>query len=105
MADRTSAGIFGELLCAAEEQGHVTAVDLWEMAKCYDFHPCQMGCDEVLENLGLLRQCDNKECPEYDEEEHGGGIYVYGPTGTECDECFEVPECDSPGKRLAPEAE
>lgn len=29
---------------------------LWEMRKKYDFHPCQMECNEALETLGLAKK-------------------------------------------------
>lgn len=72
MADRTSAEIFGsifELLAEDPTDHHKNlARKFWRMSDRYDFHPCQMECDEALETLGLAR-------PDPDED----GCFKYGP--------------------------
>lgn len=59
MADRTSAEIFSNIFehLAAQEKPDMKFVKwLWEKSNHYDFHPCQMGCDDELIKLGLAEE-------------------------------------------------
>ncbi len=53
MSDHTSAGIFSELydilLC-----GPITAKELWELQKDYDFHPCNALNEDEAKQLGIF---------------------------------------------------
>lgn len=63
MSDRTSASIFGqtfEYLARKPEQNREHALVFWERAKHYDFHPCQMECNEALVSLGLAKWVDDE---------------------------------------------
>lgn len=72
MADRTSAGLFGEIfnMLAFElppECGRFKlAQRFFEMMSGYDFDPCQMEADEALVELGLAHK--------------QGDCMFYGPT-------------------------
>jgi hypothetical protein len=92
MADRTSAGLFGSIFEAIADGKPLDPEDIWDMTGGYDFSPYQMGCDDALEKLGLLHFCKNDACPDYDPEEYEPGVHVYGPIGTECDSCGEIPK-------------
>ncbi len=93
MADRTSAGLFGSIFDALASGEQLDPQSVWDMTGGYDFNPYQMGCDDALEKLDLLRQCTNEDCP--DHEPGYGGPHVYGPPGEECDSCGEVPKIES----------
>ena len=58
MADRTSAGIFGqifELLAEDPTEDHkALALRVYDMTRGYDFNDYQMNADEALETLGLV---------------------------------------------------
>jgi hypothetical protein len=79
MADRTSAGLFGEFFCllaADPTDQHVKwARDLWRNTLEYDFSPCQMGCDEALSTLSLARRRVDPRWPD------DGPVWWYGPEG------------------------
>lgn len=82
MSDRTSAKVFGKMFRACVEMqkefeqlyGHKMVVDYsrkfaliaWKLSQEYDFTPDQMGCDDVLIELGLARHSGD----EYDEVEY-----------------------------------
>ena len=74
MADRTSAGIFGEMFNFLAEGGKKSKEDLiaflWDSCHGYDFNYCQMDADESLEKLGLAKMC-------------GCGSYLYKGESTE----------------------
>ena len=82
MADRTSAGIFGDIFnyLAGEEKmsKEEFAQRLWSDAGGYDFSYDQMGCHEALIKLGLAVTCG---C---------GGIVYKGEAGSYHNE----PECN-----------
>lgn len=65
MADRTSAALFADifeyLAACPDERSKRMAEDMWRKTSGYDFHPCQMGCDEALRRLGLLHDRDDQE--------------------------------------------
>lgn len=70
MADRTSAGIFGdifEFLVTMEQNEHTKkfAKKMWENSYEYDFCPDQMGCDDSLVKLGFAKRGIH---PRYKEE-------------------------------------
>lgn len=52
MADRTSAEIYGGLFERLAKQ----LKEIWAEADCYDFHKCQMDCNDALLFLGLARK-------------------------------------------------
>ena len=89
MADRTSAGLFGSIFEALASGEPLDPMVIWDMIGGYDFNPYQMGCDDALEKLDLMCECNNTECPDY--EPGYGGVHVYGPAGAECDTCGKVP--------------
>lgn len=65
MADRTAAGIFGEVFEALADPTFSRkkfAKELLELSKEYDFTPDQMGADDALIKLKLVKTC--KKHPE-----------------------------------------
>jgi len=89
VADRTSAGIFGDIFVYLAgrqdtETGEISEEDLaharyfWGLSRGYDFDPRQMGVEpKDLERLGLARQRPTGP----DEEE--GPWWFYGPPDAE----------------------
>lgn len=79
MSDKKSASIFANIfkLLAenTDQRNKELALQIFKQMKCYDFHPCQMGAEAILEQLDLAREEKNPDYPE-DEEEI---IWVYGP--------------------------
>lgn len=77
MADRTSAALFAEIfdVLASDEpmDRKALARRFYELSQGYDFSPSQMGCDEALTKLGLLRMGVDPEYPD------DGETYLYGP--------------------------
>jgi hypothetical protein len=78
MSDRTSAEIFGQLFeTLASADGPLDRKEfagwVWNCARGYDFHPCQMGADDALIKLGLATHAGAAE----DEEV----VYHEGPVG------------------------
>lgn len=63
MADRSSAGICGEMfrLLASSKSKEQIARALWRLQFNYDFSPCQMDEDRALKKLGLARDCEIEE--------------------------------------------
>ena len=56
MSDKTSAEIFGlifNLLAKQPKSNQKLAAKIWKISSQYDFHPCQMGCNDALKKLGL----------------------------------------------------
>jgi len=75
VSDRTSADLFARLfdLLASERlldtRGRrEVAAEIWQESLGYDFHPCQMGCDDALVKLGLAHETAEET--------------VYGPTAS-----------------------
>lgn len=68
MADRTSAGIFGEILGMLAknptDEHKVMARKVFDMSQCYDFGNCQMDADDACLALGIAREGVNSEYPE-----------------------------------------
>lgn len=67
MADRTSACIFGYFFEEAARQGEIARPMvgfMWNLARDYDFHPCQMDCDEALLKLGLAKMGVHPDYPD-----------------------------------------
>jgi hypothetical protein len=68
MADRTSAGIFGDLFnrLATKRGAWVKgeAQWLWKQSEGYDFTPDQMDADEALVKFGLAKREPNPKYPE-----------------------------------------
>lgn len=81
MADRTSAGIFGEMFnfLAGDKSREELIEYLWNSAGYYDFNYYQMEADESLEKLGLAKMC-------------GCGCYRYKG---ESDRYHTEPDCDT----------
>lgn len=78
MADRTSAGIFGEIFAylasqPQSEQRDAFALRCWSFTSDYDFSSYQMGADDALITLGLARRGID---PDYPDE---GETLLYGP--------------------------
>lgn len=75
MADRTSAGLFGNIFNLLAEnptqENKVIASKIYPMRKEYDLSDYQMYCDESLIKLGLARMGYD---PEYPEE---GEVIIY----------------------------
>lgn len=84
MADRTSAALFASLFERLAAGKTLDAQTLWEMQGRYDFAPQQMGCNDALQKLGLMRICDRKDV----NEDVCGAIY--GPIPSTCDGCGET---------------
>lgn len=67
MADRTSADLFGGIFVMLAEKATKRdkeyALKIWPMTWEYDFHECQMDCDEELEKLGLARPGEDEGYP------------------------------------------
>ena len=64
MADRRSAELFSELLeeiAEEEAPARERVVKLWAKTFGYDFHPCQMGCDDALLKLGLAKRTGGED--------------------------------------------
>lgn len=61
MADRTSAGIFGDMFNYLAAKKKISKEELvkvlWSHAHGYDFSNDQMGADEALVKLGLATEC------------------------------------------------
>jgi hypothetical protein len=59
MADRTSAGLFGNIFEYIVGHTEMDVEDfikwLWKQQENYDFSPYQMGCDDALLELGLAK--------------------------------------------------
>jgi hypothetical protein len=77
MADRTSAGIFGEVFEYLARQPQSPERDafarrMWDLQGNYDFSPYQMDADDALVVLGLARR---EADPQYNDED----TLVYGP--------------------------
>lgn len=74
MADRTSAALFGSifeyLAKNPDARAQEFARDLWAKTGGYDFSEYQMGCDDALRKLGLLRDGP---------DEDGHPTLIYGP--------------------------
>jgi hypothetical protein len=68
MADRTSAGIFGDLFTMLAEnptpRHREMAMKIFEMSRHYDFTEYQMGADEACITLGVAREGVNPGYPE-----------------------------------------
>jgi len=79
VADRTSAGIFGDIFRMLADDAPLDrdsfARQIWEMSQGYDFHSCQMDADDELVKLGLARRMVNPEHPD------DGEVIVYRPKG------------------------
>lgn len=82
MADRTSAGIFGDIFIYLAKQPKTPERDafvaeMWKHSQgSYDFSNYQMGCDEALVKLGYARKGVDPDYPD------DGEILLYGPEGT-----------------------
>lgn len=70
MADRTSAGIFGDFFCRAAalklNKKDKLVKFMWALRTEYDFSDYQMESDDALIKLGLARRGID---PEYSEDE------------------------------------
>ncbi len=67
MASRTAAGIFADLflkLAEDPEKNKELIEWAWNHSKKFDFHACQMNCNEVLKKLGLARKVYLVEYPD-----------------------------------------
>ena len=68
MADRTSAGVFGEIFCILAEdpsdEHKKMARRIFELSRGYDFSPYQMGADAACQKLGLVRRGVDPRYPE-----------------------------------------
>lgn len=78
MADRTSAGLFGEIFAYLATQPQTPqrdafALRCFQMTHEYDFSSYQMGADDALITLGLARRGVD---PDYPDE---GETLLYGP--------------------------
>jgi hypothetical protein len=78
MADRTSAGVFGDLFVYLAQQPQspqrdAFALQMWKNTSDYDFSPYQMGADGALMVLGLARKGIDPDYPD------DGEILLYGP--------------------------
>lgn len=81
MADRTSAALFASMFERFATQtwlDHSVVRATWADTWGYDFHPCQMDCNEQLITLGLAKRVDlsdgdweiiyqNRDCTGWDE--------------------------------------
>ncbi len=57
-SDTRSAEIFGQIfnfLAKKPLQNKDDAAKFWRRTQSYDFHPCQMECNDSLVSLGLAR--------------------------------------------------
>ena len=77
MADRTSAALFADVFDMLAADGPLDRDALarffCEKSREYDFCWQQMGCDDALVKLGLLRKGVDPECPE------DGEAWLFGP--------------------------
>lgn len=75
MADRTSASIFSQLFVMLAEEptdsNKEMANKIYKLSYGYDFHHCQMDCNDELIKLGLAKIGID---PEYPEE---GEVIIY----------------------------
>ena len=71
MADRTSAGLFGqifEILAQNPTDEHKEiARRIYQLASGYDFSDCQMDADDACLALGIARRGIDPEYPDDDE--------------------------------------
>jgi hypothetical protein len=68
MADRTAAEIFAKVFDVLArnptDDRLAIAREIAPMARQYDFHPCQMNCDDALVSLGLAAEGPDSEDPD-----------------------------------------
>lgn len=79
MADRTAAGIFGDVFCILakrknQEEASAIAAEVFALVSGYDFCEEQMEADKALKKLGLAREVPDPEYP-------GEMMVQYGPEG------------------------
>lgn len=76
MADRTSAGIFGDIFKELAKDEPIDRVafakKVWEWSQGYDFSEYQMDCDDALLKLGLARRGIDPRYP------NDGESIIYG---------------------------
>lgn len=79
MSDRTSAEVFGEFFTMLSKLPddavrYEMVLKTWNLSAAYDFDPCQMECDDVLDKLGIARkvnECVDPDGDDYFEREYG----------------------------------
>lgn len=68
MSDRTSAGIFSEIIALLDSPNSMTRKQLikkvYKAIEGYDFHPCQMEIDDILKKHGLMKEVKSKYYPD-----------------------------------------
>lgn len=72
MSDRTSGGIFADLLCWADERNDADLVHkLYDESRKYDFSWCDYNVDPVLGKYDLTRSVWNERYNEWETVENG----------------------------------